>query len=262
VKVYSILKFLKYFLSSSHKRGHGIHSPFVFNLVLKVFRNKISTDIVCTIETIRKKLVSDHRIIKMTDYGAGSEMKKMDFRKVSDIAKHSSVPAKYGKLLAGLSKEFGRNSILEFGTSFGISTMYLAAANPLATIYTMEGCPATSEIALENFKEAGLTNIKLRTDSFEKVLPEIENEKIRPGLVFIDGNHRKEPLLEYFSRIVNISDENTVIVIDDICYSREMGEAWKAIKKNEKVSFTIDLFRMGLIFFREGMNRFDYIIRY
>ena len=45
------------------KRGHGIHYPFVFNLVLKVFRNKISSDIVCKIETIRKKLISDRRTI-------------------------------------------------------------------------------------------------------------------------------------------------------------------------------------------------------
>ena len=62
--------------------------------------------------------------------------------------------------------------------------------------------------------------------------------------------------------MVNISDENTVIVIDDIYYSKEMGEAWDEIKRNEKVSLTVDLFRMGIVFFRGGMSRFEYIIRY
>ena len=262
MNVYFVLKFLNYFLFSSHKRGHGIHSPFVFNLVSKVFRNKISPDIVCTVESIRKKQISDHRKIRVKDFGKGSEIKKREFRKVSEIARYSSLPEKYGKLLAGLSKEFGSNSIIEFGTSLGISTMYMAAANPEATVYSMEGSPAISEIAMDNFKQAGLENIKLFTGSFEEVLPEIEKENVRPGLVFIDGNHRKEPLLDYFSRMVNISDENTVIVVDDIYYSPEMGEAWQEIKKNEKVSIAIDIFRMGLIFFREGITRFDYIIRY
>jgi predicted O-methyltransferase YrrM len=262
MKFYSLSKYLKYILFSSHKRGHGIHSPFVFNLVLKTFRNKISTDIVFKIEMIRKKLISDRRIIEMTDFGSGSEMRKGNFRRVSEIATYSSVPGRYGKLLAGLSAEFGNSSIIEFGTSFGISTMYMAAANPETVVYTMEGCPAISDIAKNNFSETGLTNIRLHTGSFEKVLPEIENARIRPGMVFIDGNHRKEPTLEYFNRMTALSDEKTVIVIDDINYSSEMGEAWKEIKKNKKVSFTIDVYRMGLVFFREGMTRMDYIIRY
>jgi predicted O-methyltransferase YrrM len=262
MKVYSIAQFLKYMLFSSHKRGHGVHSPFVFNLVSEVFRKKISSDIIFKIETIRRKQISDHRTIEVKDYGTGSEMKKSNLRKVSEIARCSPVTKKYGKLLAALSAEFGKSSIIEFGTSLGISTMYLAFANPEAIVYTMEGCPAISEIARNNFEETGLKNIRLLTGSFEKLLPDIEDGKIRPGLVFIDGNHRKEPLIEYFNRIVNLSDENTVIILDDIYNSFEMGEAWKEIKKNEKISFTIDIFKMGIAFFRQGMTRFDYIIRY
>ena len=178
MKVYSVLKFLKYILFSSHKRGHGIHSPFVFNLVLKVFRNKINPELVLTVEKIRREMISDHRIIEVTDFGAGSERDKRDFKKVSDIAKYSSVPKKYGKLIAGLSSEFGENSIIEFGTSLGISTMYLAIAKPVATVYTMEGCPAISEIARENFNKTGLKNIKLLTGNFEEVLSSIKDENV------------------------------------------------------------------------------------
>jgi predicted O-methyltransferase YrrM len=262
VKIYTVIKFLKYFLFSSHKRGHGIHSPFVFNLVLKVFRNKINSDIVCKIETIRKRLISGTGSIEITDFGSGSESKKGKFRSVSEIATYSSVPERYGKLLAGLSAEFGNKTIIEFGTSFGISTMYMATANPEAIVYTIEGCKAVSEIAKDNFVEAGLTNIKILTGQFEKVLPELEEMKIKPGLVFIDGNHRREPTVSYFKRMVELSDKESVIVVDDIYYSREMGEAWEEIKHHDKVSFTIDIFRMGLVFFREGMTRSDYIIRY
>jgi predicted O-methyltransferase YrrM len=262
MKLYSALKYLKYIFKASSKRGHGIHSPFVFRLVIKVFRNKISSDIVFKVETIRKKLISDLRTIEVTDFGAGSVMNKNNLRKVSEVARYSSVPEKYGKLLSGLSSEFGKKSIVEFGTSLGISTMYMAASNPETIVYTMEGCPVVSEIARANFKMAGFKNIKLLTGSFETVLPVIEDENICPGLVFIDGNHRKEPTIQYFNRMADLSDANTVIVIDDISYSSEMEDAWRVIKLDKRVSFTIDIFRMGIVFFREGMSRFDYIIKY
>lgn len=262
MNIYSILKFLNYIVFSSNRRGHGIHSPFVFNLLLKVFRNKINPDIVCKAEVIRKRLISDGRQISVTDYGTGSSTGEKKMKRVSDIATNSSVPKKYCKLLAGLSAEFGKSSIIEFGTSLGISTMYMAGANPEAVVYTMEGCPAISEIARENFGNAGLKNITLLTGTFDQLLPELVKIKITPGLVFIDGNHRKKPTFEYFNKIVEISDEYTVIVIDDIYNSAEMGEAWEEIKQNKRVSCTIDIYRMGIVFFRPGMTRYDYKIRY
>ncbi|MDP3002154.1 MAG: class I SAM-dependent methyltransferase [Bacteroidales bacterium] len=255
-------KYLKYILLSRYRNGHGVHSPFVFDLVSRVFRNKTDPDIVCNIETVRKRLISDRRSIIVKDLGSGSEKLKTNLRKVSDIARYSSVPVKYGVLLSNLAAEFGKPLIVEFGTSFGISTMYMAASCPDAVVYTMEGCHATAEIASHNFKEAGLNNIKLITGSFDEILPDITNTGINPGLVFIDGNHRREPVVNYFNRMAEISDNKTVIIIDDIYYSREMKEAWNEIKQNEKVSLTVDIFRLGIVFFREGIDHNDYIIRY
>ena len=59
-----------------------------------------------------------------------------------------------------MAAEFGEPLIVEFGTSFGISTMYMAAAAPNAMVNTIEGCPAISEIAKKNFKEARLKILK------------------------------------------------------------------------------------------------------
>jgi predicted O-methyltransferase YrrM len=262
VKFFTVWRYLKYIFFSGHKKGHGIHSPFVFNLIIKVFRNKISPEVVFKAESIRKKMISDKRQISMLDLGAGSEIRKEKYKRVSEIAKYSSVPKKYGLLLSSLAAEYGKEAILELGTSFGISTLYMAAANQKSVVYTVEGSPAISEIAGQNFKDAGVENILKFTGSFEDILSKIESLNINPGLVFIDGNHRKEPTLCYFDKISRFSGKETIIVIDDIYYSQEMGEAWEEIKRNDRVSFTVDIFRMGFVFFREGMTRFDYIIRY
>jgi predicted O-methyltransferase YrrM len=247
---------------SGHRKGHGIHSPFVFDLVSRVMRNKIDQDIVLKIENMRKKNISDERIISVQDLGGGSSRMKSSLRRVSDIAAYSAVPRKYGRLLSNMASEFGKPDIIELGTSLGISTMYMATASPGSVVHTIEGCPSTAEIAKENFEYAGINNVHLINGSFDDIIPELRKKSVKPGLVFIDGNHRKEPTLKYFEEMADLSDKNNVIIIDDIHISEEMEEAWTLIKKHKKVTLTVDIFRMGFVFFREGMNRYNYVIKY
>jgi predicted O-methyltransferase YrrM len=259
---FRLVRYLKYILVSRHRKGHGIHSPFVYDLVRKVFWNKPEPEVVRNIERVRKRLKAGHGRITVRDLGSGAENRGGRSRKISEIAAFSAVPAKYGKLLANMAAGFGDPMIVEFGTSLGISTMYLAAFAPEIVVYTMEGCPGSAAVAAGNFEEAGLKNIKLLTGPFEDLLPAVTGRGISPGLVFIDGNHRKKPVLEYFDRMAEISDNKTVIIIDDIYYSEEMEEAWNEIKLRKRVSVTVDIFRMGIVFFREGIQRNNYIIRY
>jgi predicted O-methyltransferase YrrM len=255
-------KYLIYILLSHHRKGHGIHSPFVYDLVSRVFRNKIDPDVLFSVEQARIKMKSDRRIILVKDLGSGSDIMKTNKRRVSDIARYSSVTGKYGRLLSNMASEFGNPMVLELGTSVGLSTLYMAAGIPDTTICTIEGCPETAEIARQNFVEAGHNNIKILTGSFDEILPELALNSIRPGLVFIDGNHRKAPVMRYFNKIAEISDSKTVVIIDDINYSNEMAEVWTEIKLHKKVTISIDIFRMGILFFREGITHNDYIIRY
>jgi predicted O-methyltransferase YrrM len=257
-----VFKYLRYILLSHHKRGHGIHSPFVYDLVSRIFRNKIDPGIVSIVEGARRRMIADTRSINIHDLGSGSKLAGSTEKRVSDIARRSPVSPKYGALLSNMAAEFGKPFILELGTSLGISTMYMAASCKNSPVSTIEGSPEIASVARQNFKDAGLINITLLEGSFDEVLPQLAASGVKPGLVFIDGNHRREPVLRYFKEIAEMSDNSTVIIIDDINYSKEMAEAWEEIKLNEKVSVTIDIFRMGILFFREGINHNNYIIRY
>jgi predicted O-methyltransferase YrrM len=256
------LRYIQYRLFAKHGKGHGIHSPFVFNLITRVFRNKFNPEVVLVIERIRKKNKKDKRRIIVSDYGAGSGKMKGNLRKVSDIASYSAVPEKYGVLLANLSSEFGRNSVVEFGTSLGVSTLYLAAGNPGAVVYTMEGCPETAAVAGENIMTSGFTNIEQMTGTFDDLLPLVKKKCGTPGLIFIDGDHRKESVIRYFDDITGVADHDTVVVLDDIHSSSGMEEAWMEIRSRSKVTVSIDLYRFGLLFFRKGISCAKYIIRY
>jgi predicted O-methyltransferase YrrM len=257
---YRTSKYLKYILLSRHARGHGIHSPFIFNLITKVFRKKIDQSLVSKVEQIRTKMMSDRSMILVNDLGSKSSEDKI--RKVSDIARSSPVTPKYGRLLANMAAEFGRPLIIELGTSLGISTLYMASACNDTPIITIEGCTETAALAKQNFVEAGFNNITVLEGSFDEVLSKLSASDVKPGLIFIDGDHRKEAVLKYFSILSEISDSKTVFILDDIDYSREMAEAWSELKLHKKVSVSVDIFRMGILFFKEGISHNSYVIRY
>ncbi len=255
-------KFLTYKIFSRHKRGHGIHSPFLYELIRSVFRNKMSPPVVLMVERIRKRNRTDNSRIKIDDLGAGSTSMGSNVRRVSDISKYSSVPKKYGILLSNLASAFGKGSILELGTSLGISTIYLASGSPESTVHTIEGCGYVAAIAKKNFLDAGIDNVKQYIGSFDDLLPDIIKSGVKPSLIFIDGNHRREAVLRYVGFLTGIVDDGVVIVLDDIYLSPGMALAWEEIKRRNDVTLTVDIYRMGLIFFNKALSKSDVTVRY
>ena len=178
------------------------------------------------------------------------------------MTKSASVPKKYGILLMNMASEFGKRSVIELGTSLGISTMYLSAGAPEATIYTIEGSEEVAKVAKKSFAELGFDNIHQYVGDFGDLLDEVLSDAGTPSMVFVDGNHRKRPTIDYFNRIVEKSSTDTVIVFDDIYYSEEMFDAWNEIKGDSRVTLSVDIYRMGLLFLKNGLYKSDYVIRY
>ena len=115
----------------------------------------------------------------------------------------------------------------------------------------MEGSPAVAAVAKRTFEQLGLKNIKLETGNFGDVLRDVIAANPQAELVFIDGNHRKKYVLEYFDLFLNKISAAAVIIIHDIHWSREMEEAWIIIQKHPRVRMSIDIFSAGLVFFRD-----------
>jgi predicted O-methyltransferase YrrM len=243
-----IKKYLQYYLTASNGSGHGIHSPFVFDLIKNVLRDKKEYNDYLTIETGRKELLQQSETIEVKDFGAGSAIIKTNKRVVADIAGSSLKPAKYARLLYRIVHYCQPQTILELGTSFGITTSYLAAGNASATIYTIEGSGAIADIARKTFKRMDLKNIELIEGNFNNTLPVLLAKLNTIDLAFIDGNHRREPTLDYFHQLLQHSKDSTILIFDDIHWSKEMEEAWVTIQQDPQVTLTIDLFFMGIVF--------------
>ncbi len=244
------------------KGTHGVHSPFVFDLMRQVFDANDKFYAFEAIELIRKKLILDNRKIEINDLGAGSKKGNHKTKTVSQIVKSASKPPKYGQLLFRLANYFQVTNALEIGTSLGISTAYIAKARKTAEIITLEGDTNIARIAKENFKKLKLNNVTLVEGNFDKTLPQILENKTKLDFVFFDGNHTEKSTLNYFNQCLSKTHNNTIFVFDDIYWSEGMTKAWEKIKNHHKVTTTIDVFQMGIVFFKKELPKQHHIIKY
>lgn len=270
-----IIDYLRHYLTSSSR--HGTHSPFVYKLTDEVIYDFKFKNEYLAIENQRKKLLNDHSEIEVTDLGAGSQFNKNRVKKISHIARHALKSPRLAQLIYRLAMHQQPYSsvsgapaqIIELGTCLGITTAYLSKARPAAHITSIEGCPATAAVAAETFRvlqsaPGGLSsaNIDLKTGNFDELLPDVLAGTGQLDLVYIDGNHRKQATLDYFHQCLPNVHEGSLMIFDDIYWSRGMKEAWAEIKAHPEVTVTVDLFWIGLVYFRKGQVKQDFKIRF
>ena len=256
-----MIKYYFQFLLAS-KNEHSLHSPFVFELYTKIIQAKIKSPIFSGIEKLRKKLLENRSIIEITDFGAGSRIYKTNHREIRQIAKNAEKNPKFGKLLFRLIQHFKPSTIFDLGTSLGITTIYESKAYESSKIYTFEGCPATAKLARDNFEELDCKNIEIVVGNIDETLAQKLAQVKQLDFVFFDANHRYEPTVKYFELCLKKANEETVFVFDDIHWSAEMHEAWQVIKNHPTVMISIDLFYVGLVFFRKNQPKQDFILRF
>lgn len=247
-------KYFSYYLHASNSKGHGMHSPFVFDFILNVLNNKSNYQAPVAIEQLRKQLLSDKRIIEIEDFGAGSRINSSKQRSVAQIAKSALKSKRLAQVLFRLAKHCQPQSIIELGTSLGITTAYFSKANPNTSITTIEGSQQIAGIAKENFQKLNCTNIQQLTGNFDDVLSSAISQVSSIDLAYIDGNHRYEPTINYFKQFLAKSTSQTILVFDDIHWSVEMEQAWEEIKSHPSVQYTIDIFFLGFVFFRNDFK--------
>jgi len=267
-----VIKYCKYHIGGKHKKGHGIHSPFLFDLVTSVLNNKSEDDELKQIFNLHDKYKKSKEPLVFKEMGAGSQRMSKKNKQESDsliiattlgkaICK-SSVTKKYGKLLYRLVKYFHPKNILEIGTSLGISTLYLAQGASESNIITMDGVKEKIEIAKNTARELNLHNIRFYCTDFDTGLPEILKKTDTLDFVFFDGNHTCEATLKYFESCLEKAHNDSVFILDDIHWSSAMTKAWKTIKNSPKVTMSIDLFQFGILFFKTEITKGHYVIKF
>ena len=262
--MFQIIKSYIKFLWNS-KNDHGVHSPFVFELITKCFYNKKKYPQYKVLKSYRNSLLKNKNTIEVTDFGAGSKVFKSNTRAINKIAKTAGISSKRAQLLFKIVNYFQPETILEIGTSLGLATSALALGNSKAKITTLEGCSNTLEISKKMFQLSSFNfntnNINFINTEFSLFLKKIKPQTSNLQLIYFDGNHSQKATLAYFELLLPTISNNSVWIFDDIHWSLEMENTWQIIKNNPKVTVTIDTFQWGIVFFRTQQEKEHFTIR-
>jgi predicted O-methyltransferase YrrM len=258
-KFFQAGRYLTYLLKAK-RGGHGVHSPYVYNLVKEVLEDDRSYYIFEDVEQLRRQLLKSRERVQVLDLGAGTQSGSGAERKVSEIARYAAQLPGHAQLLFRLVQFIKPKVMIELGTSLGVSTAYMAAANLDGKVYSIEGAPSIAALAQRHLKHLGIQNADIRTGSFETELPALLKELGRADWVYLDGNHRKAPTLQYFEWLLPYMQEQSVLVFDDIHWSPEMEEAWLEICSHPRVTCTVDLFKFGLVYFNPDFKEKQHFI--
>lgn len=255
--LYQITSYIKFIVKSTNQ--HGVHSPFVYDLITKCFYDKKKYTQYNTIKHYKKYLLENKTFINVLDLGSGSRVFKSKKRLVSKMASNAGSTTKETRLLFRLTNYFQFKNSLELGTSLGIATHAIHIGNTANTLLTIEGCPNISKFTQNTFKTFSLKNVTLKTGDFLEVLN--QGNKTTYDFIYFDGNHQKEATLNYFETLIPTTNNDSMFIFDDIYWSKGMTEAWELIKKHPKVTVSIDLFFWGIVFFREEQVKEHFTIR-
>lgn len=255
-----IIGYIIYWFTSVGR--HGLQSTFLYNLNEAVWRFDKKHPSQQRIEQYRNNCLINHTEIEVKDYGAGVNGNKYKKLLISSIAKNAAKPPKYARMLFRLMQYLKPTTVIELGTSLGISSLYIASGNPSMNLTTLEGCEHTSEFTRKQLNQFSDLNIEIVTGNFDDTLAACLQKSAKVDAVYIDGNHRFVPTLNYFEMCLPYMHDESFIIFDDINWSEEMKQAWKQIIKHPSVRISIDLYMMGIVFFNPGFSKEDFKIRY
>lgn len=256
-RVFQAIQWLRYWLIQVDK--HSLQPPTIFQFFNEVINQKPAP--IQSIEEIRKELLKNEELILIQDFGAGSVLNKNTNRSIKYIARTSSSSVKFSCFLKRAAQYIDAKNILELGTSFGLNTSYLANKKD-AQVTTIEGSLEIAEVALENFQKLDFNNIKLVQANIDNVLTEVLSELGPLDLIYMDANHTYGATISYFNQIQPLLTDSSIVIIDDIHWSEGMYKAWKELCSRKEVSLSIDIFDAGLLFFKSGLTKSHYTIKF
>ncbi len=261
-KIKLLIKYFVYRIRRRGVKGHGIHSPFVFELNRNVLNSGENYREYQNIGDYRRSLSGNREMINVYDKGAGSLVFSSDKRVIKDILKYTASSCRTGRLLFRLARYFKPRNIIELGTSLGFGAMCLATGSAMGTVYSLEACPRQLEIAGAELERAGAGNVELIKGDFRDMLPELLNSIEQVDLVYFDGDHSTGSLIWQFRTCLEKADPSSVFVVGDIHWSDEMDLAWEILCNDPVVTLSVDLFYCGLLFFRKGMAKQHHLLTY
>lgn len=237
-----------YRLRSRHKKGYGIHSPFMFDLLTNVIEFKGAYYAFEFLEQIRKEQL---QILNQLEREGGNQLSDFFKGKRSDLKSGKKID----QLLYRLVNYFCPGYIYHIGGGVGVCSAYLAKVNSRAQVFHVSDESISASFVVPLWRENGIENIKFidwGDMSFSRSL----------DFVILSQYVKDEILENLWERLSDGIHDKTVVVVRGIRDSSYRKVFWKKVRRDPKVRVSIDLFGLGFLIFRKGMQKQHYRIPY
>ena len=195
---------------------------------------------VARIEAVRARMESSTQVLR-----------EEDGQTLGAVTRETAKQPPWSTFLHRAVRALRPASVLEMGTSVGVSGMYIAAAlreNGRGRLLTLDGSAARAEVARANFAELGLDDlVEARVGWFTDTLDDALRDAAPVDLLFIDGHHQEEPTIAYFEQALPHLAPRATVLFDDIRWSDGMRRAWQVVQRHPKVTRAVDLRTIGVV---------------
>ena len=250
--LWSVYQYILYYLRAD--TIYNIHSPLVSDLMSILLKKPVHDDF-SKLLIARDNFLESNQSIDYVEFGAGS--RKIDTSKkvkLRHLAATSLSSNKQCVQLYNLCRWLQPQTVLELGTSFGLSSAYLQLAHSEARVISIEG-NSSLVMRAQNLHEQVFDGRRPEviegrfSDVLKSLLPNLQ----QIDLLFLDGDHTYESTISYLERIKPKLAQDSIVILHDIYWSKEMSLAWEYAREMGP-AITIDLFHMGILLFQRNIR--------
>ncbi len=248
------LNYLKYKIKA--KDEYALHSPFLYQFYTEVVKSNCYYHRYDEIENLRKQLLKNNQKINL-------EYKPKSQKTIKRIVKKRDISLKVGALLFEMVTFFKPSVIIELEINLGLSTLYLKGASSIKTpLYAFQTSKVLSQYAYSNMNILNYHPTIIEGNTKQK-LTEFLKEEISLDFIFINLlSDNTKYIIDYFYLLLPKVNDKTIIVFNNIYRSKQEKKAWQKIKTHKSVMISIDLFKVGIIFFQKKQPKQHFTLKF
>ncbi len=247
---FSIRAKISYLLKARHRKGHGIHSPFLFRLITKVIENRGNFSAYPMLKAADENVRNMLKILDMKSFQQQENSNRIDnTRKSKEL---HLLPARFDRLIFRLVNEFRPRDLAFYGTTFGVTLLAMALADRRLKL--------DAQVENDHYRSF----CRRLADVYEVDTIRIsEKGKIAAAdFVVIQNPLDPDYCQMVLSTILGASDYSGVVIVCGIHATANMKALWIKNKSNPVISVTLDLFNIGIFICRKGLQKEEFVIRF
>ncbi|MFD1258453.1 hypothetical protein ACFQ3S_16730 [Mucilaginibacter terrae] len=83
-----------------------------------------------------------------------------------------------------------------------------------------------------------------------------------PGVVFLDVQRNPQSAMDYFNRLLSKVHPHIVLIVKNIPENTLTKTSWSIMASHHKVTASVNLFWLGLMYFKPGQVKEDFLIKF